>query len=274
MPLSIDELQRAFGRAFSAKQIENARAVLDALDHYGDRLGIDTDQKRVHLLAQCAHESMWFVYDREIWGPTAQQQRYERDFTKPWNRDDPRNSLAFTLGNSAQGDGAFFRGYTGMQVTGRANTVAFRDWCRMVIGGPVPDFAVAPDLMCTTPWEGLAPLWYWDARKLNAKIAVWDDLISPTRAINGRTNGLADRRVCFGKIAMVVLNYDPTRIGVTRFQAHRGIICDGDLGPNTRAALHTALGEIKGRPAPVTLAASTAPAAASFWSRIFGKITA
>src|SRR5690606_15801790 len=125
-----------------------------------------------------------FRYDREVWGPTPAQARYE-------DRAD--------LGHSAAVDGeAFmFRGRTGIQITGRHNTVNFRDWCRRVIGGNVPDFEKNPDAMLTDPWEGLGPIWYWDVgnpeRKSLNRYADRGDIEMITRRVNGGLNGYADR---------------------------------------------------------------------------------
>nr|WP_234835981.1 hypothetical protein [Sinorhizobium meliloti] len=73
------------------------------------------------------HESGDFRYDREIWGPTPAQQRYDA-------RTD--------LGNTPErdGDGYLYRGRTGMQLTGKDNYRQFRNWCRAT-GLDCPDFA-------------------------------------------------------------------------------------------------------------------------------------
>lgn len=74
--------------------------------------GIDTPQRQAAFLAQVAHESGSFRYVREIWGPTAAQQRYE-------GRAD--------LGNTEPGDGQRYLGRGLIQLTGRANARQARD---------------------------------------------------------------------------------------------------------------------------------------------------
>jgi hypothetical protein len=86
---------------------EPPQVVIDAMRKWG----IKTPLQKAHFLAQCAHESGNFIYTKEIWGPSAAQQRYE-------GRKD--------LGNTQPGDGFKFAGRGYIQVTGRANYSQFR----------------------------------------------------------------------------------------------------------------------------------------------------
>ena len=141
------------------------------------------------------HESGGFKFDREIWGPTAAQKRYE-------GRKD--------LGNTQKGDGSRFRGHGPMQVTGRANHRAFSKWAK-AIDPAAPNFETAPEKINTDPWEGLSPIWYWDEgnpdkRSLN-RLADAGDIENITRKINGGLNGYEDRLRYFDRLALAVLGY-------------------------------------------------------------------
>lgn len=208
----------------------NMNSVLVALDKFGAGLGMDKLHRLVQYFAQIMHESGDFRYDREIWGPTPAQKRYD-------TRTD--------LGNTAavDGDGYLYRGRTAMQLTGKSNYAAFRDWSALK-GFEPPDFVKSPDLVNTDPWEGLVPLWYWETRKLNA-YADKGDIETITKRINGGLNGYADRCDHFVRLGLVALKFGPRDI--TGFQkvakqygSYKGAI-DGDAGPMTRAAIHTEL---------------------------------
>jgi putative chitinase len=203
---------------------DNMRSVLTALENYGPTVGMDTPARVAQYIAQLAHESALFRYDREVWGPTSAQSRYE-------GRAD--------LGNTQPGDGSKFRGYTAMQITGRANTTAFYRWCVDTFPGlHVPDFTVSPELMNTDPWEGLGPLWFWSVNRINRYADVGNnEMVS--RTINGGTNGLADRYRLYDRAALVLLGYAAD--DVRGFQRAAGLAVDGISGPNTRAAMHKAL---------------------------------
>jgi putative chitinase len=201
----------------------NMNSVLVALDKFGIELGMNRPHRVAHYFAQLMHESGAFRFDQEVWGPTPAQVRY-----------DTRTDLGNTP--EADGDGYLYRGRAGVQITGKANYAAFRDWCRAKGFNP-PDFVAQPDLVNTDPWEGLAPLWYWSTRNLNA-YADRNDIETITKKINGGKNGLADRIDYYGRIALVMLGYQPTEADIRRYQSERGLGVDGDVGPRTRAALH------------------------------------
>lgn len=95
--------------------------------------GLDRLHRLVQFLAQLMHESGDFRYDREIWGPTPAQERYD-------TRAD--------LGNTPQvdGDGKKYMGRTAMQLTGKANYTSFHEWCEGKGLNP-PDFVAKPDLV-------------------------------------------------------------------------------------------------------------------------------
>lgn len=189
--------------------------------------GLDRPHRLAHYLGQTGHEAGGWKYDRELWGPTPAQVRYD-------TRTD--------LGNTAahDGDGYLYRGRGPIQITGKSNYRQYREWCRER-GLAAPDFVAQPDMVLTDPWEGLAPIWYWDSRDLNA-LADVNALEGITRKINGGTNGLADRQTRYTRSALVLLGYGPA--DVLRFQRDQRLAVDGIAGPTTRATLHAALTQL------------------------------
>lgn len=136
---------------------------------------------------QVGHETLSLFYDHEVWGPTAQQLKY-----------DPASGSALSkqLGNTQPGDGRLYAGAGRIQLTGRANFGAFSRWCydRKLVA-TVDHFVRFPELVATAPWRDLAAAWYWTVarRGLNAA-ADRGDVRECTRLINGGYNGLADRQ--------------------------------------------------------------------------------
>lgn len=221
----------------------NFASVETGLDVYGATAGLDKPHRTVHYLAQLAHESGGFVFDRELWGPTPAQQRYD-------TRTDLGNTPA------ADGDGKLYRGRTGIQVTGKANYQAYYDWC-VAQGLNPPDFVANPDLLNTDPWEGIAPIWYWSTRNLN-KLADANDIEQITKKINGGLNGFADRLAQYTRIGLVMLGYGPSDIrGFQTAAKDKGFYAgavDGDAGPQTRSAIHqwlASFSNVETAPSPV-----------------------
>jgi putative chitinase len=143
---------------------------------------INTARRLAHWLGQLGHESGRGRYTRELWGPTAQQLRYE-----------PTTTLSRTLGNLRAGDGARYMGRGLIQLTGRANYRAFTARAKAAFGADTPDFEALPRMLETSTWASFSAADYWRARNLN-RWADADDLLGLTKRINGGTNGLADRQ--------------------------------------------------------------------------------
>lgn len=163
-------------QAVGAKQ-RHAEMWLEPIRDACKACDIDTAERVAAFLAQCAHESMGFAVTTELWGPTAQQRRYE-------GRAD--------LGNYMPGDGFRFRGHGLIQVTGRANHRRVRNRLRERIGAHVPDFEAQPEKLAQTPWAALSAGDYWSDRSINA-LADAGDFRGVTRAINGGLTGYGDR---------------------------------------------------------------------------------
>lgn len=241
MKIGINVIEAVVRRPLDAAARSNAQSVIVALNQYGERYGLLPQHRLAQFLAQVMHESGEFRYDREVWGPTPAQERYE-------DRADLGHSKA------VDGEAFMFRGRGSIQITGRANTKAFRDWCRKTIGGNVPDFERNPDAMLTDPWEGLGPIWYWDSRNLN-RYADTGDIEMITRRVNGGLNGYTDRLALYDRIALVFLGFGPTDLRSFQKKAKDAGLYEGELdglpGPKTRSAMHRSLAALAG----VTVAA-------------------
>jgi putative chitinase len=220
----------------STKQTANMASFLTALNQFGPALELDDPVNLSHLLPQVLHESGSFTYDREIWGPTPAQKRYE-------GRKD--------LGNTQKGDGSKFRGYGPIQLTGRRNVTAFYKWALKLsakIGVPAPpDFTKDPTKIVTDPWEGLSALWYWDegnpdGESLN-QYAKDNNILMVTKRINGGLNGFEDRLNYYGRVCLVLLGYGVSKAEIKRFQTDHPEAgkADGVIGDKTRMAMHKAL---------------------------------
>jgi putative chitinase len=131
---------------------------------------ISTPLRVAHFLSQIGHESVDMRYGEEI----ASGEAYE-------GRAD--------LGNTQAGDGKRFKGRGLLQLTGRANYIAFgQARGKDFISGENPkqiasDPALGVDVSC----------WYWVQHNINA-LADLDDVKAVTKAINGGYNGLDDRK--------------------------------------------------------------------------------
>jgi predicted chitinase len=135
---------------------------------------IDTPLRASAFLAQIAHESAELRFMEELWGPTAQQKKYE-----------PPNSVAKALGNTQKGDGFRYRGRGPIQVTGRANYKKYGDLLGVDLIGN-PDLAATPQYAFST--AGV----FWKLNGLN-ELADVQDFTTITKRINGGLNGLAER---------------------------------------------------------------------------------
>ena len=227
MQVTAETLARMSGREVN----DNMRSVIDGLAMAGIGAGLNRPHRLAIYLGQIGHESDWFRWDREIWGPTAAQARYD-------TRTD--------LGNTplADGDGHTYRGRGPIQITGKFNYRRFTAWAQK-LDARAPDFVASPDLVNTDPWEGLGPIWYWDnGNPTGESLNVYADEANHemvTRRINGSLNGYADRLTRYTRAALVLLGFGPADIRAFQASVFSGSQIDGIDGPKTRAALHHAL---------------------------------
>lgn len=143
---------------------------------------INTRLRIAAFLSQIGHESGSLFYVKELGGPSY--------FAKYDGRKD--------LGNTQPGDGAKFCGRGLIQVTGRAN---YGRASQALFGDD--RLLKTPELLEQPEWAAKSAVWYWTTRNLNA-LADADRFTDITRAINGGTNGLEDRKARY-KYALTVL---------------------------------------------------------------------
>lgn len=143
---------------------------------------INTRLRIAAFLAQIGHESGSLVYSKELGGPSY--------FAKYDGRKD--------LGNTQQGDGARFCGRGLIQITGRAN---YGRASQALFGDD--RLLKNPELLEQPEWAAKSAAWYWSTRNLNA-LADQDRFTDITRAINGGTNGLEDRKARY-RYALAVI---------------------------------------------------------------------
>ena len=142
---------------------------------------VNTPARQAAFLAQLAHESGEFKWMEEIWGPTPAQRRYEG------RRD---------LGNTVPGDGFRFKGRGPIQITGRANYKRYGDMLGV-------DLINNPQLAATPEVGFRIAGVYWKRNNINAP-ADRQDIVAVTKAINGGTNGLEDRKKYYERAKRVL----------------------------------------------------------------------
>lgn len=148
--------------------------------------GITTPQRVAAFLAQVAHESGELRWWTELWGPTAQQRRY-----------DPPDPLAARLGNTERGDGFRYRGRGPPQLTGKANY-------RRAGNALGLDLVEEPDLAAEPEHGFRVAGWFWTeiGGNMYADRGEFDQI---TRAWNGGQNG-ADSRRAYHRVALDTLS--------------------------------------------------------------------
>lgn len=149
--------------------------------------GITTARRAAMWCAQIGHESVGLKYQQEIWGPTAQQLKY-----------DPASGSALSreLGNTHPGDGVLYRGHGWLMVTGRGHHAEVSVWAYNRRLTPAPTWFVDhPADLGSDRYAGLGAAWYWTVERpqLNA-LSDNSDLNGATRAVNGGLTNLANRQ--------------------------------------------------------------------------------
>ena len=163
-----------------------------------DEVNFSTLNRRAAFLAQCGHESAGFSrvtenlnYSAEglnkvfrKYFPTVESAKlYARQPQKIANRV---YANRMGNGNESSGDGWKYRGRGFIQLTGKFN---YHN-CGIDIG---VDLVNKPEYLETMEGALKSAMWYWNKRKINV-FADKNDIVGMTKAINGGTIGLEDRR--------------------------------------------------------------------------------
>jgi len=172
--LSAETLSKAMGGSLP---IERYRELLPGFVNAMIAADCKTVERAAMWCAQIGHESSGLRYMEEIASGAAYNGRAD-------------------LGNTQPGDGPRYKGSGPIQLTGRHNFRKFSEWCHSKGWVDSPRlFEDNPGLVRSDPrWGFLAATWYWTvARPQINELSDRRDLVGVTRAINGGTNGLADR---------------------------------------------------------------------------------
>lgn len=234
---TLQAIMPRIGGAKGAKQAAIVAAIAPALQETLARYEINTPLRVAHFLAQAAHESDGFCTTEEYASGRAYEGRAD-------------------LGNTKAGDGVRYKGRGLFQLTGRANYKAY---------GPkvgIPDLVDHPERAAEPVVSLMIACEYWKERRggLN-RFADQDDILTITKAINGGTNGLDDRRRYLAKakqslaavVAIPIVAGQPAGARATVRRGSRGedvkalqrqlsqagyqVGLDGDFGPGTDAAV-------------------------------------
>lgn len=162
------------------------------------KYSITTHNRIAHFLAQLAHESSNFTQFTENTNYTTASRLVEvfpNHFTLTTAQQYAGKPIAIANkvyanrlgnGNEASGDGYKYRGRGLIQLTGRANYQAYKNYSGIdVINNP----ELASNISIALDIAG----WFWNQNGINS-LADADNVTAVTKKINGGTNGLADRK--------------------------------------------------------------------------------
>lgn len=175
------------------------KGIYAALEKQIEKAGCVTKIQQAMFLAQCGHESAGFsVFTENLnYSDYALTQVFRKYFDaqtakkyakKPEQIANRVYANRLGNGDEASGDGWKYRGRGIIQITGKKNYIAFRNW----LGRDFALHELSEDLDLAV----LAAVWYWQTNEL-ASLASVEKV---TVRINGGTNGLADRVALYRKL--------------------------------------------------------------------------
>lgn len=185
------------------------KAWYDAMYDVLPKYNINTPERVAGFLAQTCHESLEYTEMEENLYYTASGLR--KTFPKYFKSVAAASSYAKNpqkianlvygnrMGNNNSGDGYKFRARGPIQVTGKNNY----EVCSKFLFGDLrlvetPDLIVADKTVCI-----MSACWFWEQNKIN-KFCDKKDIVGMTKAINGGSNGLQDRKVRFEKYLSIL----------------------------------------------------------------------
>lgn len=173
MTLTISSLAEAMGNSLP---IARYQALFPALNQALLDADCTTVNRAAMWLAQVGHESGGLRWMEELATGAAYEGRKD-------------------LGNTQPGDGVRFKGRGPIQITGRYNYSQVSKWAFEKGYVPTPTFFVDnPQMLASDSYGFLGVTWYWTvARNMNV-YADAASIVGATKAVNGGTNGLADRQ--------------------------------------------------------------------------------
>jgi predicted chitinase len=207
--------------ADSTNSDEYYTSLVDSLNQYAEIYEVNTPLRVAHFLSQIAVESGFKLVEengnysaarmREIFGCKGGSKNYiastgdcslGRLREKLWTEEatyahNAKKLLSYVYGarlgngNEVSGDGYKYRGRGMIQLTGKDNYQAFTTKHNSE-SYDEKDFVGNPDLLLETTYGVEAAFFFWDSNKINA-LADSDNVTKVTLAVNGGSNGLADR---------------------------------------------------------------------------------
>ena len=195
--ITLDGLSKAVPTA----HITDLAKYVDALDEALTRYTINTPLRIAAFIAQVAHESGDFRSTEENLNYSSQAlrltwpTRFPTDQIAQGYHRQPERIANHTYanrngnGDEATGDGWRFRGRGLIQVTGRANYLAYSQ------AVAEPSVMTSPEQLALPPHAALSACWFWHVNGLNALADVGDEVSfnTITYRINGGYNGKEDR---------------------------------------------------------------------------------
>ena len=196
MRITESQIRRIMPKALN----ENVKAFVATFNKWCDTFGVTTERRVAAFLAQVAVETGELNSMKENMNYSAE--RLLQVFPKYF----PTRALAEQYahqpkrigsrvyanrmgnGNEASGDGYAFRGRGCFQLTGKS---AYRRYATS--GYCNGDLMSHPEWLEQYPGALKSAMWFWKSNNLN-RFADYDDMNGLCKAVNGGTNGLANRK--------------------------------------------------------------------------------